>query len=102
MRLRATVRGVTSRPRLVVFRSLKHISCQVIDDNERKTIASAYDREVDKSLKGIARAAAIGALIAERAIKHGVTIVVFDRRSYQYHGQVKAVAEAARQAGLQF
>ena len=102
VRARATVRGTAARPRLAVFRSLKHISAQVIDDSTGKTIAAAYDHEVKRTIKGVARAAAVGTLIAERAQVKEVHSVVFDRRRYKYHGQVKAVAEAARNGGLEF
>ncbi len=95
------------RPRLSVFRSSKNITVQVIDDREGKTIASASSLEADlrSSLgKGsdVKAATAIGKLAAERAIKAGVKEVVFDRGGYIYHGRVKAVAEAAREAGLKF
>ncbi|MEM9494383.1 MAG: 50S ribosomal protein L18 [Pseudomonadota bacterium] len=95
------------RPRLSVFRSSKNIAAQVIDDREGKTLASAssLDADLRKDLaKGGDQAAAakIGQLVAERALKAGVTDVVFDRGGYMYHGRVKALAEAARDAGLKF
>ncbi|MGB6317539.1 MAG: 50S ribosomal protein L18 [Litorimonas sp.] len=91
------------RPRLSVHRSDKNISVQVIDDARGVTVASASTLE-DKSQKGgdVAAAARIGTLIAERATKAGVTDVVFDRGAYLYHGRVKALADAAREAGLKF
>ena len=95
------------RPRLSVFRSSKNISVQLIDDREGKTIASAstLETEVKKKLgKGsdINAATEIGKLVAERALKAGCKDVVFDRGGYLFHGRVKAVAEAAREAGLNF
>ena len=90
------------RPRLTVHRSSKHISAQIINDLERLTVCAAADHEVDPTLRGVARAAAVGALIAQRALAKKITTVVFDRRHLQYHGQVKALADAAREAGLQF
>lgn len=91
------------RPRLSVHRSDKNISVQIIDDARGVTVASASTLE-DKSQKGgdVAAAARIGKLVAERATKAGVTDVVFDRGPYLYHGRVKALADAAREAGLKF
>ena len=96
-------RHAQGRPRLSVYRSAKNISAQVIDDADGVTLASASTLE-DKSKKGSDMAAAerIGALIAERATKAGVTDVVFDRGGYLYHGRVKALADAARDGGLKF
>ncbi len=103
-RIRRKVRGTTERPRLAVFRSVAHIYAQVIDDVEGKTLVSASS--VDKSSKSaggnVAAAKTIGKLIAERAKEKGVKSVVFDRGGYQYHGRVKALADAAREAGLEF
>jgi len=94
------------RPRLSVFRSSKHIYAQIIDDQNGTTLASASSLESDlKSLKtGADKAAAeaVGKLIAERAVKAGVTEVVFDRGGYLFHGRVKALADAAREGGLSF
>jgi len=95
------------RPRLSVFRSGKHIYAQLIDDTARHTIAAASSSEAAKeagSTKSynVAAAAAVGKLIASRAIEKGVKRVVFDRGGYLYHGRVKALAEAARQGGLEF
>ncbi len=95
------------RPRLCVYRSLGHIYAQVIDDRTGKTLvsASSVDGETKKNLKGggnIAAAKVIGKTIAERAKAAGVGKVVFDRGGYKYHGRVKALADAAREAGLQF
>jgi large subunit ribosomal protein L18 len=104
-RVRKKVKGVDTRPRLAVFRSNKHITAQVIDDVAGKTLAAASTTEAD--LKGGATgnkdaAKKIGALVAERAKAAGVTKVVFDRGGFLYHGRVAAVADAAREAGLEF
>ncbi|HTC66764.1 MAG TPA: 50S ribosomal protein L18 [Candidatus Acidoferrum sp.] len=106
-RVRTKVSGTTERPRLCVYRSLGHIYAQVIDDRSGKTLvsASSVDGETKKSLKGggnIAAAKVIGKAVAERAKAAGVQKVVFDRGGYKYHGRVKALADAAREAGLQF
>jgi len=106
-RVRKRVEGTTGRPRLCVYRSLGHIYAQVIDDRTGKTVvsASSVDGETKKNLKGggnIAAAKVIGKTIAERAKTAGVSKVVFDRGGYKYHGRVKALADAAREAGLQF
>lgn len=102
-RVRAVVNGTALRPRLAVARSLKHISAQLIDDVNGKTIAAAADRDVDtKGKKKSEAAMLVGKLIAERAKAKGVTTVVFDRRDKRYHGRVKAVADGARTAGLIF
>lgn len=95
------------RPRLSVFRSSKHIYVQLIDDVKGVTLASAstVDKEISSGLKtgaDTAAAIAVGKLIAERAIKAGITEVVFDRGGYIYHGRVKALADAAREGGLSF
>jgi large subunit ribosomal protein L18 len=107
-RIRRKLRGSAARPRLAVFRSVAHIYAQVIDDAEGKTLVSASS--ADKGGKGgpsgsggnVAAAKAIGKLVAERAKEKGITKVVFDRGGYQYHGRVKALADAARAAGLEF
>ena|SRR3989338_8887903 len=101
-RIRARVRGTAQRPRLAVFRSLKHISAQIIDDTAGRTIVAVRDSEVSAKLKGVERAAALGALMAERARRHGLERIVLDRRHYKYHGQIKALAEALRAGGLMF
>jgi large subunit ribosomal protein L18 len=104
-RVRARVRGTVSRPRLCVFRSLNHIHAQVIDDSKGSTLASAstLDAEIEAEGKAkTARAELVGSLLAKRAIDKGIKQVVFDRAGYKYHGRVKALAEAARQAGLKF
>ena len=106
-RVRTKVSGTTERPRLCVYRSLGHIYAQVIDDRSGKTLvsASSVDGETKKNLKGggnIAAAKVIGKAVAERAKAAGVQKVVFDRGGYKYHGRVKALADAAREAELQF
>jgi large subunit ribosomal protein L18 len=109
-RIRKRVQGNEARPRLTVFRSVAHIYVQVVDDMTGRTIASAstVDPKVkaalDKQAKGgnVAGAKAIGKTIAERLLEQGVKRVVFDRNGFLYHGRVKAVAEAAREAGLEF
>jgi large subunit ribosomal protein L18 len=100
-RLKALSNG---RPRLSVFRSSKNIYAQVIDDENGVTLASASTLEGDKKSKGADKdaAALVGKLVAERAIEKGVKDVVFDRGGYIYHGRVKALADAAREAGLNF
>lgn len=107
VRVRSRVRGAAERPRLAVFKSGRHIYAQVIDDGEGATLAhaSSLDEGLRKAgPKGASREAAgkVGALVAERAKKAGVTKVVFDRGGYRYHGRVKALAEGARTAGLEF
>ena len=94
----------SGRPRLSIHRSGRHIYAQIIDDAKGVTIAAASSLEGGKGAKGsdVAAASAIGKLIAERAIEKGVKDVVFDRGEYIYHGRVKALAEAAREAGLNF
>ena len=103
-RIRRKVRGTTERPRLAVFRSLCHIYAQVIDDSKGVTIASASSAEKSVSIDGgnVAGATAIGKAVAERAKEKGIKLVVFDRGGYLYHGRIKALAEAAREAGLEF
>ena len=104
-RIRHKVRGSGERPRLAVFRSLKHIYAQVIDDRAGNTLAAASSGEkTSKVASGgnVAGAKAIGKLIAERAKAKGITKVVFDRGGYLYHGRIKALADAAREGGLNF
>jgi len=105
-RIRKKMQGSADRPRLNVYRSLNHIYVQVIDDLHGKTLVSASTAEGKKEDRktggNVASAKAIGKAIAERAKAKGVTKVVFDRGGYLYHGRVKALAEAAREAGLQF
>ena len=106
-RVRRNLRRVgNNRPRLSVFRSLHHIYCQVIDDATGTTLAAAStnERDVRGSVSGskIDRARVIGKTIAERAKEKGISAVVFDRGGYMYHGRIKALADAAREAGLEF
>ena len=102
-RVRAKVSGTAERPRLAVYRSNRGISAQLIDDVAGRTVAAASN--LDGSVRGVKRsdaAAAVGKLVAERARAAGVERVVFDRGGYLYHGRVKALADAARQSGLEF
>ncbi len=103
-RIRRKLRGTAERPRLAVFRSLAHIYAQVIDDAKGKTLVSASSADKGNRTNGgnLAAAKAIGKAVAERAKEQGITKVVFDRGGYQYHGRVKALADAARAAGLEF
>ena len=103
-RIRRKVAGNTERPRLAVFRSVKHIYAQVIDDSVGHTVAAASSNEKSgiKSGGNVAGAKAVGKLLAERAKEKGVKSVVFDRGGYLYHGRVKALADAAREGGLKF
>jgi len=104
-RLRLRVAGVAERPRLAVFRSLNHIYAQVIDDSSGRTLAAASSLEPDmRSAKGTksAEASAVGRIVAERARAAGVGQVVFDRAGFRYHGRIKSLADAAREAGLDF
>jgi len=104
-RIRLHLAGTDVRPRLAVFRSLNHIYAQVIDDASGRTLAAAST--VDKELKGSTstkseEAAVVGRLVAERAKAAGVERVVFDRAGFRYHGRIKSLADAAREAGLEF
>jgi large subunit ribosomal protein L18 len=103
-RVRAKVKGTTLRPRLCVFRSLNNISAQLIDDEKQVTLlsASTLDKEVKTKASNIEAAKEVGALIAKRAIEKDIKLVVFDRNGYLYHGKVEALANAAREAGLEF
>jgi large subunit ribosomal protein L18 len=103
-RIRARVSGSAERPRLAVYRSLKHIYAQVIDDRAGRTLVSASSNDKGSTANGgnIAGAKEIGRAVAERAKEKGITRVVFDRGGYLYHGRVKALADAAREAGLEF
>ena len=102
-RVRVKVRGTAERPRLSVYRSLRHISAQLIDDVAGKTIVAASDRQLEtKGKKPAEVAMLVGAELATRAKTAGITTIVFDRGPYLYHGRVKAVAEGAREGGLNF
>ena len=104
-RVRRKLKSVASgRPRLSVFRSSKNIYAQIIDDRAGVTLAAASSLEEGKGAKGsdVAAAAKVGSLLAQRAVEKGLKDVVFDRGGYIYHGRIKALAEAAREAGLNF
>ena len=107
-RVRRRVQGTSERPRLCVFRSAKHIYAQVIDDSTARTLLalSSLSKEIRTELQGKGGnkegAAVIGGSIAKRALEQGIKRVVFDRSGFLYHGRVKALAEAARQSGLEF
>jgi large subunit ribosomal protein L18 len=106
-RVRRSVAGTPERPRLSVYRSIGHIYAQVIDDQNRRTLASAssIDKETRAQIKGggnVAAAKVVGKIVAERAKAAGISKVVFDRGGYRYHGRVQALAGAAREAGLNF
>ena len=103
-RIRKRITGTQERPRLTVFRSLNHIYAQVIDDQQGHTLVAAGSTEKDLSAKrgNVEGAKLIGKTLAGRAKEKGITKVVFDRGGYQYHGRVKALADAAREAGLEF
>ena len=102
-RVRAKVRGTAERPRIAVFRSNRGIFAQLIDDDAGRTIASVQWTEAElRSLKPLEQAKRAGARLAERAKAAGIESVVFDRGGYQYHGRVKALAEGAREGGLNF
>jgi large subunit ribosomal protein L18 len=104
-RLRLRLSGTTARPRLAVFRSLNHIYAQVIDDTSGRTVAAASSLEAELRGTPVTKtedAKRVGRLVAERAKEAGVGQVVFDRAGFQYHGRVRSLAEAAREAGLDF
>ena len=105
LRVRNKVSGTPERPRLVVFRSSKHIYAQVVDDSRGVTLFGASDRSEGLAVEGtgkVAKSVALGKLVAERAKAQGITRVVFDRGGFQYHGRIKAVADGARNGGLEF
>jgi len=106
-RIRKRIFGTPERPRLSVFRSLKHIYAQIIDDTTGQTLcaASTLDKELREKLQGLTKtqqAIEVGKLIAKRALELGIKQVAFDRGGHKYHGRVKALADAAREAGLEF
>jgi large subunit ribosomal protein L18 len=106
-RIRQVVRGTSERPRLVVFRSLKHIYAQIVDDERQATLltAGSLSKELKESAKtggNVSAAKAVGELVARKAKEKGIAAVIFDRAGYKYHGRVKALADAARAAGLSF
>ncbi|MGH7531329.1 MAG: 50S ribosomal protein L18 [Gemmatimonadales bacterium] len=105
LRVRKKVQGTPERPRLVVFRSSKHIYAQLVDDQRGVTLAGAADTSDGVQVDGkgkVARSFALGRFIAAKARERGIVRVVFDRGGYQYHGRVKAVADGARKEGLEF
>jgi large subunit ribosomal protein L18 len=108
LRIRKTIRGEAGRPRLVVFRSNKHIYAQIVDDVLGKTLVGVCgsSKTVSGKTKGdterFAESRAVGEEVAKRALEKGIEKIVFDRAGYRYHGRVKALADAARKAGLQF
>jgi large subunit ribosomal protein L18 len=105
LRVRKKVQGTPERPRLVVFRSSKHIYAQLVDDQRGVTLAGAADTTEGVQVEGkgkVARSFALGRFIAAKAKEQGIAKVVFDRGGYQYHGRVKAVADGARKGGLEF
>ena len=101
LRVRKKVTGTAERPRLVIFRSLKHISAQLVDDVARKTIATVTSTTIEGGKK-TEKSTEVGKRIAAKAKDAGITKVVFDRAGYQFHGRVKAVADGAREGGLEF
>ena len=105
LRVRKKVQGTPERPRLVVFRSAKHIYAQLVDDTKGVTLYGASDRSEGIAASGpgkVAKSFALGRLVAAQAKQRGITRVVFDRGGFQYHGRVKAVADGARKDGLEF
>jgi len=107
IRVRKKVRGTPERPRLCVFRSLRHIYAQVIDDTKGMTLVAATSQEAAGGQAAVANSKlalsqAVGKLVAERAKAQGITQVVFDRGGYKYHGRIKALAEGSREGGLSF
>ena len=105
-KIRSKIRGTEERPRLCVFRSLRHIYAQLVADDQEKVIAGVSTLKIDgkklKNSNNMEAAKKAGQAIAQKALESGVKKVVFDRSGYLYHGRVKALAEAAREAGLQF
>ena len=101
LRVRKKVSGTSERPRLVIFRSLKHITAQIVDDVSRRTLMTVSSNDLETGKK-TEKSLEVGKCIAARAKDAGITKVVFDRGGYLYHGRVKALAEAAREAGLEF
>jgi large subunit ribosomal protein L18 len=103
-RIRAKISGTTRRPRLALFRSNKHIYAQLIDDDKHITLVSLSDKDISKAknAKGLEDAKKFGELLAKKTKDAKITKVVFDRRGYAYHGIIQAIAEAARQGGLEF
>ena len=101
-RVRVHVKGTTQRPRLAVYRSLNHIYAQVIDDGASRTLAAASTVDLKVKGNGVEQATKVGEAIARKAQAAGIKAVVFDRGGFLYHGRIKALADAAREAGLEF
>lgn len=102
-RVRAKIFGTKNKPRLNIFRSLNYINVQLIDDTEGKTLLSASDKEIKaKKVTKVEKAKEVGKLVAKKALEQNIKSVVFDRAGYKYHGRVKAVADGAREGGLEF
>ncbi|MBO8131457.1 MAG: 50S ribosomal protein L18 [Candidatus Marinimicrobia bacterium] len=107
-RVSKKVFGTSQRPRLVVYRSLKHIYAQLVNDEDGKTILGVSDlspevrTQINVSMRKIDKSRLVGKALARKALEHGIRQVVFDRNGYKYHGRVKALADAAREGGLQF
>jgi large subunit ribosomal protein L18 len=101
LRVRKRVKGTAERPRLVVFRSLKHITAQIVDDVQGRTLITVGSTGIESGKKA-EKSLEVGKLIAAKAKDAGITKVVFDRAGYKYHGRVKAVADGARQGGMEF
>lgn len=99
-RVRTKILGTLKRPRLAVSRSIKHVSCQLVDDDSAKTLLSANDKGCKGSKQE--KAKAVGLLIAKKALEKKIDMVVFDRSCFKYHGRIKALAEGAREGGLKF
>ncbi len=101
-RIRKKLSGTAERPRLAVYFSNQHVYAQVIDDTKGVTLCSACTKNLDLAKANVETAAKVGSLVAERALAAGITEVVFDRGGFIYHGKVKSLADAAREAGLKF
>ncbi len=102
MHIRKSIHGNTERPRMTVFKSNKHIYAQIVDDSIHKTVVAASDEKLNSKMKKIESATEVGKEIAQKAVKAKITNVLFDRNGFKYHGRVKALADAAREAGLKF
>lgn len=101
-RVRSVIFGTSQRPRLNVFRSNSHLTAQIIDDQNHKTLVSSSTKDLKVTGKKVEQAVAVGEDIAKKAIEKGIKSIVFDRGGYRYHGRVKALADSARAAGLEF
>lgn len=101
-RTRSTIKGTASKPRLSVFRSNAGMNLQLIDDENAKTLVSAHSREVKSKGKKVEISGELGKILAQKALAKNISVVVFDRGAYKYHGRVAAAAEGAREGGLKF